>query len=249
MPSRKRNKGKERRAKKEAVENQTCLWRRIAQPAPAASCNHGCPSLPPRDHPVSRFMATLAERNGRKIALVTVMEKLFKCHPEVWKNDEYRQMAIDILLSVGTNTILGAKGDEDNCVQIAWEVGFARLLLDCYDGNGDFSYAYSCVQVRMPVFMNDCGTRDILKFYSKRLPCTCLNVRYKIARKTMPKRGACKQCDKLVERALLLTCGHCKVPFYCSRECQVAHVPEHKNDCGMYVDIRRHKVTEKKISK
>ena len=234
MPSRKRNKGKERKAKKEA----SCWWRRIAQPAPAASCNHGCPQLPPRDHPVSRFMATLEARYGRKIALVALLENLFTTHPEVWKNDEHRQMAIDILLSMGTNTILSTKGDEKNRFIMAWEVSFTSLLLDCYDGNGDFRYAYGCAQVKSPVYMNG-GTRDILKFYSKRLPCSCLKEMHKEARKTLPKMSKCVHCHKYLERASLMTCGSCKIPSYCSRECQVAHWPSHKKDCGTFVDIRK----------
>ena len=245
MPSRKRNEGKERKAKREAAANQTCLWRRWAS-GNEARCSHGCGMIPPTDHPVSRFMNAFEDAlNGRRSDVLTVMQKLFKSHPQVWNNDEHRQMTIDILLSTGTNTILGAKGDEENRVKFAWGVGFASLLLDCYDGNGDFRYAYGCAQVNNPVYTNDCGTRDVFKFYSKRLPCSCLKEMQKEARKTLPKMGACKHCDKYVERAPLMTCGHCKVPFYCSRECQVAHVPEHKKDCGMSVDIRRRQKAQK----
>jgi hypothetical protein len=169
--------------------------------------------------------------------IVTSMHRTFNAHGEVWDKADHRQMAIDILLSIGTNKIL-TELDEDSA-KSAKSLGVGILLLDCYDGNGDFEYAFDCAVVKQPVFVNcNGGKRDVLKFYSKRLPCSCVKEEYKQARKIFPKVGECYQCDQRKERASLWVCGHCKVRFYCSRECQAAHWPEHKTECGDFADVR-----------
>ena len=59
--SRKRNKGKDRKAKQLAkkdeneIANAKAFWRRFCNSA-ITGCNHGCAMIPPDDHPVSSFM-------------------------------------------------------------------------------------------------------------------------------------------------------------------------------------------------
>ena len=98
MPSRKKNKGKERKAKK---ADQTHWWRRWSghSPESEAHCNHGCVAIPPPDHVVSRFMNTFGELWSTN-STSTAIESTFTANPEVWKDAEYRQMAIEILLSI-----------------------------------------------------------------------------------------------------------------------------------------------------
>ena len=103
MPSRKRNKGKERRAKRaEKAANQfSSYWNHwaIAPPGGGAHCNHGC-ELPPPDHVVTRFMNKFDEvlSSGRNI--IEILGSTFELHPEVWKDADHRQTAIDIFLSL-----------------------------------------------------------------------------------------------------------------------------------------------------
>ena len=88
----------------------------------------GCITLPPRDHAVFRFEKTIA------------------AHPEVWNNAAHREMTIGALLSMGTNMIL--KGvDKDNWYQKANIAGIIQAL-DCYDGKGDYKYAYSASNMK-----------------------------------------------------------------------------------------------------
>jgi hypothetical protein len=160
--------------------------------------------------------------DGGNDDVVNVMENLYKKHGDVWSDVECRQMAIGLLLSVGTNLILNA-----NDVDGGMERGIATAIwfLDA-----------SCPGQKLAI-LADGNERDILKFYSKRLSCSCLYEKYKEARKTLPKVGKCANCEEEKERDCLVTCGRCKVPFYCSREChQVAHVPTHKTHCGIFVD-------------
>ena len=253
MRSRKKNKGKERRAKKEAAENQTCLWRRWALGyAPGREtkieplCSHGCVALPPPGHAVSRFMndAFVAWKNHRMMAT----KDTFLEHNEVWKDDDHRRMAIDVLLSVGTNLMLSDVNNDDYEMQkiMAGDIGFVSLMLECYDGRGDFVHAAHSAAAQGGTVLASGNARDVLKFYSKRLPCSCLRGKYKQARETLPKMGECQHCHQNKERATLWTCGRCKIPLYCSRACQVAHVPSHKRYCGIYVDVRKQHGEKKK---
>ena len=131
MPSRKRNKGKERKArkrrrnkgkerkarKKEAVANQTHSWRRWARGPDGsgegvARCNHGC-VIPPPDHAVSKFMnklfdGALLSDSGEDlfVGIWCGLAESFEEHPDVWKDVENRQVAVGGLISIVTNMIL-----------------------------------------------------------------------------------------------------------------------------------------------
>lgn len=92
----------------------------------APGCSHGCVvALPPPDHPVSMFMNTFddgwhqknwevnkmsASLRGMNL-LTSVMTFTFGKYPEVWNDDDYRQMAMGILLSMGANMILNGWDD------------------------------------------------------------------------------------------------------------------------------------------
>ena len=68
MSSRKRNKGRERKAKREAAKVASSQWRKWAAPmmlgAGEGHCNHGCAMLPPPDHAVSKFMNSFDQVKG-----------------------------------------------------------------------------------------------------------------------------------------------------------------------------------------
>ena len=247
MPSRKRNKGKERRAKKEAARG--AWWRGWASQK-EAGCSHGCAVIPPPGHAVSKFMNTFDEEwNGNDILAAT--KSTFTAHPEVWHNNEHQQMTIDMLLNIGTNLILGGSEDLGYKYKMAQQLVLATHIIEGYDGEDDLVHPTHIAAVKGGVVI-EIGSnreRDILKFYTKRLPCACLKDKYKHARHTIPKTGRCHHCHQDKERATLWTCGRCRFPLYCSRECQVAHAPEHKEDCCILFDIRkRHDEKKKALS-
>lgn len=66
------------------------------------------------------------------------------------------------------------------------------------------------------------GVRDIYKFVSKRLPCSCLKELYATARKSHPKMGCCSHCVQLKKRETLLICSKCRFCQYCDVNCQAA---------------------------
>lgn len=125
----------------------------------------GCVAIPPPDHAVSRFMNTFGEEWG-KITVLKLMKSTYEKHPEVWNDAAHRQIAIGILLSLGTNVIL----DGVDNVEEGRSIAFAVLLLECYDRDSGFDHAFDAAAVKMlEFFPMGCGAGDVTKFYSDRL--------------------------------------------------------------------------------
>lgn len=154
----------------------------------------------------------------------------------VWNNDKQRQLAIDVMLSHGTNVILGASGEHYSFdLQLAKESAIAVLLLEEHDGKGMDLSLTSCTLENVGKVYNLCSYRDVLSFYKKRISCGCLKEKYKQMKKDQPtKLGVCWHCRKRVDRSTLMACSSCKVTLYCSRQCQKEHWSAsggHKEEC------------------
>eukprot|EP00985_Skeletonema_marinoi_P000450 scaffold162_cov117-Skeletonema_marinoi.AAC.5 len=84
------------------------------------------------------------------------------------------------------------------------------------------------------LYMADIHT--LVKYLKNLIPCKCLDVKYKEVKSTT-KMGICNNhyCSKpnrRVERSAMVYCARCRNANYCSRECQVADWPCHKDSCG-----------------
>ena len=237
MVSRKRNKGKERKAKKEEKKRaEVNIWQGWARGedkngVKLIECDHGCaittmPNEP--THPVSNFISDLFPTGCNWINKVNL-------HSQVWENEDNRKMTINILLSIGTNLLLGSNINR----RVSFLAADAVSALENYDGTvGDMLVVVYTRVVRIK--RRDLGggnMRDMLKFFSKRTTCSCLKKMYSEARKTMPKQGKCFHCEKEMERSLLSVCSVCRIDQYCSRECQVANWSMHKNFCDKHVRV------------
>ena len=76
----------------------------------------------------------------------------------------------------------------------------------------------------------------VVKFYRRRIPCTCLDKKY-VEVKSITKMGICYnlQCnflDRMVERSKTMYCSRCRGATYCSRECQEVDWSRHKKSCN-----------------
>ena len=81
----------------------------------------------------------------------------------------------------------------------------------------------------------DGDEHTIVSFYRKRIQCKCLDSKYEEV-KSIAKIGFCcyANCslpDNKTIRSKMLCCTQCRNANYCSRECQVAHWPAHKEFC------------------
>ena len=79
----------------------------------------------------------------------------------------------------------------------------------------------------------------LVQFFRKQIPCKCLDERYKEV-KSITKMGicmnvACPLPDNMAVRSKMVYCTRCRKVNYCSRECQVASWPLHKEKCQKIV--------------
>ena len=254
MPSRKRNKGKERKAKKAEHEkemdkmNLRKRWqgwargedmRDLDNGRVITQCNHGCDLMMLYDskHPVTSFMDAFFMSCAEGKHVMDNLRHAFNTCPEVWNTDLYRKMTRDMLLGIGTNLIL----EEANVLQIPIDIAYFVVMIENYDGNLDSTMIRRVVETKYRDL--GCGgsgsIRDVLKIYRKRITCSCLKDKHSLARKTTPKMGACYNCGQIKDRALLSVCSKCRVCHYCSRECQLAEWPRHKHMCNIMCEAHQ----------
>ena len=241
--SRKRNKGKERKAKQLAKKEENDradahqCWQSFYSSrfwSTTIDCDHGCDVAISDNHPVSIFMDHFIlnlELEGMWSAH-RIMTNLFETHRLIWNNESYRRLALNILIRMGTNMLLR----EEEC-EISWPVGIAHciFILELYNGTGSIHPVLNdpvLLAKRTELSVTSSIRRDVLKFYRKRTTCKCLKKMHLEARKTIPKMGFCWGCDKEMERVALSVCGRCMVQQYCSRECQVSHWSSHEALCN-----------------
>ena len=109
MPSRKRNKGKERRAKKAELKAEAERkdvyngWRGWSSGdiiEGGIACGHGCSVVIPEDrnHPVVSFMNSFFVNWREQVNIIQIMSDTFESQPQVWSNERYREMAVNILV-------------------------------------------------------------------------------------------------------------------------------------------------------
>jgi len=234
--SRKRNKGRDRKAKKEESKRVAMYdsWQgwasgRNRATGEHAQCNHGLvTTIPDLSHPVSSFITEYLlcyDVNDTYMALQNIAEGL---------DDSYRKLAIDILILIGANLMLC----KNTAVFVTGrEAAFAIVVLEKYEELHDFQSTLNCRVVSNKVrdLTVSNTDRDLLKFFRKRLNCSCLKKMHLEARKTQPKLGYCEYCKEVKERRLLMVCSRCRVSQYCSRDCHVAASPEHRLHCNLRV--------------
>ena len=242
MVSRKRNKGKERKAKKaekdaeiERAETRQS-WHSLVtgefNNMSKITCNHGFDVtmiLSKERHPVSCFMDTFFINSDKEICSLVNLRDTFQLHPEVWNNASHRQMARNVLVCIGTNVLLAP--DDLGASYITDAI---MVLENYHETAGDIElaiYSRTAGSKRRDTIGHFNMMRDLLKLYSKRITCSCLKKMYSEARKTLPKVGSCGSCAKVMERSSLMVCSKCRVDQYCCRECQVTAWPEHKESC------------------
>ncbi|KAL7547931.1 hypothetical protein ACHAWF_011201 [Thalassiosira exigua] len=75
--------------------------------------------------------------------------------------------------------------------------------------------------------------RATVKFFHQRAACSCLDHIYSHLKAHSSKWGMCSKCKKVIEVRDLKGCRRCNMG-YCSKECQQAHWPVHKNTCNYW---------------
>ena len=248
--SRKRNKGKDRKAKQLAKkeENERVDANRYWRSWCASNqwCDHGC-AMTSNSHPVTSFMDQLyINLHPKGMSVQGSLHNLFETHRQIWTSESYRKIILDILIRIGTNMLLSKRWQDvmENALCVAQSIVIFEQYYDT-DNMGSFVNSRA---VRSKTRDLDCDAssfrRDMLKFFRKRTSCKCLKKMHLEARKTMPKVGICWNCEQEKERASLSVCSRCMITPYCSRECQIEAWPGHEEKCDIYFANAHKKIAE-----
>lgn len=246
MPSRKRNKGKARKEARAAA----------AQPAAAAAqptdsrhqnqqrqkqiqqlarwmggCRHGC--MPPEGHTscdefADMFYENLQFGNGVTdlMKVAQALGLVFQKFPEIWTNETHRHWAVARLQADGVNMILN-----DVQPRIVAILTAALHAIEKYDPiSGKSTSTRSDKDFLKNRDLTAGCERSLVQYFRQRIPCSCLDEKY-AALQVQPKTGPCGHCRQVKERSALKVCSGCNREQYCSRDCQAAHWPEHKEKC------------------
>ena len=254
MPSRKKARGRQNRAKKEAIRTvveQRSLWEPMVLRSnhgvvAAVQCEHmmtGPPRIP-QEGPAVSFMNHIAGEGYfnktarfRNAALMDFCsDSLSLCFPGVRKEGSERALAIALLLRFVRNTLVHESVIEGECWFHLYRGNEAAIccmihLLELLGKYSDMAVVERRA-IRMNNRLTDGNRRDVVKFVTKRLPCTCLKKLHSAARKKTGKVGKCKGCREQFPRSQLHVCTGCMVSEYCSKECQRANWSHHKQCCG-----------------
>jgi len=247
---RKREKGKARKAKAAAAAQLAATqeapvnarasaqhamvgfqeWRIWTMVGLTQRCNHGCPVLPATDHVVSLFLDAMWARSGIQESPDRVMLDKFDNHRQVWDDATLRKMSLDIMVAIGTNIILST--DNRNNYD-ARRLAVVIAVLELYNGNGKDDFHLAMWKTHLVIGDFVCGgEREFIRFFFKRISCTCLKAKYSLVKKSQPTRtSGCDICKQIKVRSSMMLCGRCKVREYCCKECQAADWPNHKGLC------------------
>lgn len=87
--------------------------------------------------------------------------------------------------------------------------------------------------------MMEADEHTLISFFRKRIPCSCLDEKYKqvksITKMSRCFNPGCSLPGNKMERSATKCCTRCRQVNYCSRQCQVAHWKKHRHLCDKYV--------------
>ena len=95
--------------------------------------------VPDKDHPVSKFMNHFFLQFTAMEDGILLLRSAFESYQQVFHNESYRRMMLDILIRNGTN-ILITEGVNDR-LESANSIAAIILVLEEYDKTNDFDSA------------------------------------------------------------------------------------------------------------
>ena len=229
MPSRKRSQGQARKSKHNAL--QRLVPEQVQERWPR-TCMHGLNnsnSINVKQAQIchtfydSCMSAWVEEMSGAAVKDLTAFYKKIdrENFPELY-NRTNRDFARAYLLWNGINEILeDNKGLNSHLAACATAIQMLEFYSDQTISDQD--------SLQHQDVINGCE-RSTVKFYYKRISCSCLDTKYE-EMKCQPKKGVCSGCDQYKDRSTLRVCAGCNRHQYCSRKCQIDDLPNHKAMC------------------
>ena len=164
--------------------------------------------------------------------------------PQVWRDENHRKMAIDVLLCSGADCVLyGCKNNWSHGQSLASLI--ATLERFTVKGNrvATKEDALAAYYGALPLVRDINGGEEIdtIRFFARRANCSCLRDVYAQSKARQPKVGTCFGCKDTFERRSLLVCEQCKFAQYCSLTCQARAWPKHRLNCGSHIYYRKYR--------
>ena len=223
---------------KQAAKQEVWSWK--------SGCRHGyCPPLP--NYVCENFDDSLLHelqcsgavpfRSPNLRSTISALKIVYAKHPEAIRDKANRIALREYYLARGAEFIL----DCYNSVGIVSALANVVLMLENFHCSKDVQLM-DLDNIVIQVFRfresglknidisNGCE-RSLMKFFALRIPCTCLDEKYALAKRQFPKVARCDQCGIQKERRSMFWCSKCEAFQYCSRECQVNHWPIHQPLC------------------
>lgn len=238
MLSRKKTQGKERKARRErAKQIKSCIVcygsKMISNEQSSSFCTHGHDHTSHQECDIKTcavFFSNLI-RNGFELEIgvdnemnewiVAEFCRIFTDRPK------RQELGRQIMISSTVNSVLMSAENIDITSYVLWiQINVIQLFEASAKGK---IFADTVLQSKDAVT----NYAQLLHFLRKRIPCHCLDAIYKNTRRVAPRTPRCwnRNCGGFTDKKKLLVCTKCVMVQYCSKECQVAAWPEHKDNC------------------
>ena len=196
-------------------------------PPPVASreeinvCRHGFPPLPEGDKSdveVSKIVDSVARGDIRKVEKEMVWNPVYQ-----ESNDQMQQVAI----CMGIDQLLQKK---------RFQAARSHAKTVCAIDMAPYHALSELEQAGQPQKLVDYyknleeldSDRNIVRFFSRRIQCSCLD---ELKKQENTKEGKCSGCGKTKLWVELFDCKRCMITKYCGKKCQTKHWEDHKSNC------------------
>jgi len=232
MPSRKKAKGRARKAK--AKEGHLILHN-------DSVCRHGCEPISKEDicyQFVKQFEVELnavysSNNECLRDICNSVIERLEVDTDQfsmIWNKKSIQKELVPLFVCLGTNILLRGSANIDMARTMACVVAITALhALHEFDIGELMASRKSRRCLRD---LEDALDYDVIRFFAKRTSCQCLKKMY--SRVKSRPTAVCEVCNVEKDRKLLYLCGRCRYFTYCSTICQRIAYSDHKPFCNQH---------------
>ena len=184
----------------------------------------------------------VAERTGNfPTSLDNAATIISRKYNDVWHDSARINAVVSSLVSEATEEVLRGGGSA------GWYAAFVYFFehhIAVGMNNTEEAIASLNTQKPFELHLADNSDRVLISFLRKRIPCKCLDEKYKEV-KTRPKMGICSNLEcplpgRKAERSKMFDCTGCHLA-YCSSGCQKADWPKHKFNCIPFLSLETEK--------
>ena len=257
MPSRKKAKGKARKAAKEAKAKEeesqavvevaadqrqkepleTQMQQLAIDNVTSQQCQHGYPLLSTDEKKICddflrAFIAAFNTQEDLGRRFTTALHFTMVEYDDVYSSK--LDTVVSMLVAGGTLCILG--GDNSKAkAYAAFACYFEEWMAVCLRKNK------AIIKTIKVAELYSADDHTLVSYYKKRISCGCLDEIYKEV-KSVKKMGLCfnPNCSqgREIERSKMFSCTHCNEANYCSVECQKVDWKTHREECGTTAETK-----------